>query len=145
MVTMITMVRVFCLTEVIADKAGPVNDYTDEFLKIRRKMVDQNSLEVSRLEKRLSKLTQLLATAPPESSFGLVQSLTGGSSHRKALEQSVVLWEDDNIVPKCPYCHQEFSSYTFRRHHCRLCGKVVCADPTTACSTEIGLNVVLCE
>ena len=60
---------------------------------------------------------------------------------RKTLEQSVVGWQDDSEVVRCPFCQQEFSSYTFRRHHCRTCGRVVCGDPTTQCSTEVGLDV----
>lgn len=62
-------------------------------------------------------------------------------NQRKELEQSVVTWEDDASVARCPFCLQEFSNYTYRRHHCRLCGRVVCGDPKTGCSSEMGLNV----
>ena len=102
-------------------------------------------MEVSRLEKRLTKLTQLLANPPPEpnpNSGGLLWSISGARNQRKQLEQSIVTWEDDASVLRCPFCQQEFSTYTFRRHHCRLCGRVVCGDPITDCSQEIGLNVV---
>lgn len=125
------------------DHNGTEVDHTKEVQAVRRQVVDKTYLEVSRLEKRLSKLTQLLAN-PPE------QSVTAGSimwpmaslkSQRKELEQSVVTWEDDSSVLRCPFCQQEFSSYTFRRHHCRTCGRVVCGDPRTECSTEVGLNV----
>lgn len=44
-------------------------------------------------------------------------------------------------MARCPFCQQEFSNYTFRRHHCRLCGRVVCGDSRTGCSSEVGLNV----
>lgn len=99
---------------------------------------------MSRLEKRLSRLTQLLATLPLEQ----VQSgaskrwpLSWQQDQRKTLEQSVVGWQDDAEVTRCPFCQQEFSTYTFRRHHCRTCGRVVCGDPATECSTEVGLDV----
>ena len=101
-------------------------------------------MEVSRLEKRLTKLTRLLANPPPEPSpnnGGLLWSISGARNQRKQLEQSIVTWEDDASVLHCPFCQQEFSTYTFRRHHCRLCGRVVCGDPITNCSQEIGLNV----
>lgn len=42
---------------------------------------------------------------------------------------------------ECPFCQQPFSNYGLRRHHCRTCGRVVCGDPETGCSTAIGLNV----
>lgn len=64
-----------------------------------------------------------------------------GKSYRKALEQSVVTWEDDASVTRCRFCQQEFSNYIFRRHHCRVCGHVVCGDLSTDCSKEVGLNV----
>ncbi|KAI6785506.1 Vacuolar segregation protein-like protein [Emericellopsis cladophorae] len=128
------------------DHNGLVVDHTSAFAAIRRERVERHTLEVSRLEKRLTKLTQILAN-PPErlasngSILSPVTNLAGQKNTRKLLEQSVVTWEDDSTVPKCPWCQQEFGSWTFRRHHCRICGRVVCADPQTACSSEVGLSV----
>ncbi|KAK3688911.1 FYVE zinc finger-domain-containing protein [Podospora appendiculata] len=129
------------------DHNGLVRDHTADFLAIRTKRVDRHRLEVQRLEKRLSKLTKMLAEAPHEASLNgssllsPVASLSGQKTQRKLIEQSVVTWEDDAAVSNCPFCKQEFRSWTFRRHHCRMCGRVVCADPETGCSGEIGLNV----
>ncbi|KAH8596153.1 hypothetical protein B0O99DRAFT_621154 [Bisporella sp. PMI_857] len=125
------------------DHNGHISDHSSDFLAIRRKKVDKAYLEISRLEKRLTKLTQLLANPPEDmqAANGTLLSLSGQRNQRKVLEQSVVTWEDDSKVGKCPFCHQEFGQWTFRRHHCRLCGRVVCSDPRTECSTEIGLNV----
>jgi len=133
------------------DHNGFLRDHTKEFTAIRRKKVDKQTLEISRLEKRLSKLTSLLVnppehvSAPSGGAGGLLSSVTSLSaqrnSQRKAIEQSIVTWEDDAKVPRCPFCQQEFGSWTFRRHHCRMCGRVVCADPQTGCSSEVGLNV----
>lgn len=125
------------------DHHGHIQDHTNAFASMRRKTVDRTTLEISRLEKRLTKLTQLLANPPEEmtASSGGILSLAGQKNQRKALEQSVVTWEEDTKVTKCPFCHQEFGQWTFRRHHCRLCGRVVCADSRTGCSSEIGLNV----
>ncbi|XXG95241.1 hypothetical protein Hte_001501 [Hypoxylon texense] len=125
------------------DHNGLIRDHTQEFAAIRRKKVDRQTLEVSRLEKRLTKLTQLLAHPPEEagaSGGASLLPLAAQRNQRKVIEQSVVTWEDDWKVAKCPFCQQEFS-WTFRRHHCRICGRVVCADLPTGCSSEIGLNV----
>ncbi len=107
--------------------------------------MDARYLEISRLEKRLTKLTRLLAGQIAEQggsgNSGLLWSLSGQRSQRKALEQSVVTWEDDASVAACPFCQQEFTNYSFRRHHCRLCGRVVCGDVRTGCSLQVGLNV----
>lgn len=125
------------------DHNGFTRDHTKDFQAMRRKKVDKAYLEISRLEKRLTKLTQLLASLPEESqgNNGGLLSLAGQKNQRKVLEQSVVTWEEDASVSRCPFCYQEFGSWSFRRHHCRLCGKVVCADSRTGCSSEIALNV----
>ena len=133
------------------DHTGVSIDHMSMFSGIRRKKVERHNLEVSRLEKRLTKLTKLLAN-PPESMsasngslLAPVSSFMGQKDTRKLLEQSVVTWEEDEFVVKCPFCQQEFGSWTFRRHHCRICGRVVCADPQTGCSLEVGLNINGCR
>ncbi|KAF2816893.1 uncharacterized protein BDZ99DRAFT_4012 [Mytilinidion resinicola] len=126
------------------DHNGFERNHFEDFASIRRKTVDKEYLEVSRLEKRLTKLTQLLANPPPDQSSGggsLLWPLSGAKAQQKLLEQTVITWEEDAKVSNCPFCQQEFSSYTFRRHHCRLCGRVVCGDARTGCSSELGLNV----
>jgi rabenosyn-5 len=127
------------------DHSAPERDHTKDFVALRRRTVDKAYLEVSRLEKRLSRLTQLLAHPPPpdndQSTSSFLWSLAGSKNHTRTLEQSVVTWEDDASVAHCPFCQQQFSQYSFRRHHCRICGRVVCGDPATNCSTAVGLNI----
>ncbi|KAI9269868.1 hypothetical protein BY458DRAFT_489974 [Sporodiniella umbellata] len=53
-------------------------------------------------------------------------------------EQSVTKWEDDKTVKKCPYCESTFTLIN-RKHHCRLCGKVVCGN--LRCSKMIPLFI----
>jgi rabenosyn-5 len=127
------------------DHTGLERNHFDFFKATRRKTVDKQNLEVSRLETRLTRLTQLLANPPPEApqSAGnfLWSSISGTKSQLRALEQSIVSWEDDASVTECPFCQQAFTQYAFRRHHCRVCGRVVCGDPATNCSSDIGLDV----
>lgn len=127
---------------------GLVRDLTDDFKSARMQTVDKAFLEVSRLEKRLTRLTQLLASLPVEqiqSNTSKIWSIAWQNDQRKALEQTVVSWQDDSSVLRCPFCQQDFTSYTFRRHHCRTCGRVVCGDPTTGCSTEVPLSITPCK
>ncbi|KAL2413714.1 Vacuolar segregation protein PEP7 [Exophiala dermatitidis] len=127
------------------DRHGVERDRMNEFEAIRRKRLSHKEMEVSRLEKRLTRLTHLLANPPdeiPQPTPNKRWSLNWvPTDPRKALEQSIVAWQDDAEVQRCPYCQQDFTQYTFRRHHCRTCGKVVCGDPVTACSTLVGLSV----
>ncbi|OAX83573.1 hypothetical protein ACJ72_02065 [Emergomyces africanus] len=123
---------------------GQERDHSSEFTELRRQKVDKAFLEVSRLEKRLTRLTQLLSTLPADqiqSGTNKRWSMAWQNDQRKKLEQSVVSWQDDATVPRCPFCQQDFTSYTFRRHHCRTCGRVVCGDQVTGCSSEIGLEI----
>ncbi|KAL5612873.1 uncharacterized protein BROUX77_003029 [Berkeleyomyces rouxiae] len=126
------------------DHHGVLTDHTDLFISVRTKKTERQNLDVVRLEKRLTKLTRLLAAPLDDQQPGAFvnsPALLTQKNQRKNLEQSIVTWEDDAAVPRCPFCQQEFGSWTFRRHHCRMCGRVVCADAQTACSSEIGLNV----
>jgi rabenosyn-5 len=119
-------------------------NHTAAFSTLRKQNVDKALLEVSRLEKRLSRLTQLLASLPVDqiqSGASKRWSISWQNDQRKTLEQSVVSWQDDAGVSRCPFCQRDFSTYIFRRHHCRTCGRVVCGDLETACSSEIGLNI----
>ncbi|KJR84904.1 vacuolar segregation protein (Pep7) [Sporothrix schenckii 1099-18] len=138
------------------DHCGVEADLTGGFMEVRKGRIERQNLEIARLEKRLTKLTQLLADPPPElvavagvgagsggtaNLLSPVSALSGHKNLRKTIEQSVIAWEDDSKVARCPFCQQEFGSWTFRRHHCRICGRVVCADPQTGCSREVGLSV----
>ena len=123
---------------------GTVRDKTDAFKAVRKQTVDKATLEVSRLEKRLTRLTQLLASLPVDqiqTGASKRWPLSWQSDQRKALEQTIVSWQDDSSVSKCPFCQQEFTGYTFRRHHCRTCGRVVCGDPMTGCSNDVPLTI----
>lgn len=129
------------------DHHGLERDHTAGFAALRKPRVERHNLEVARLETRLTRLTRLLAEAPDEtvssagSRLSQVAVLAGQRNPRKAIEQAVVTWEDDASVLKCPFCKQEFGTWSFRRHHCRICGRVVCADPQTGCSSNVGLKV----
>lgn len=46
---------------------------------------------------------------------------------RRASDLVLPLWQPDSDVAQCPVCHRQFT-FLFRKHHCRKCGRVVCAQ-----------------
>ncbi|KXN85490.1 Rabenosyn-5 [Leucoagaricus sp. SymC.cos] len=48
---------------------------------------------------------------------------------KRAMEQRITPWEEDSAVSKCPLCLASFHPLTNRKHHCRLCGRIICSLP----------------
>jgi hypothetical protein len=92
---------------------------TDDFAALRQKKIGLTSiaeLEKSRLLMRLSKL------------------LTVASLGKEA-EKTIVSWQPDKAASECHVCGETLTLLS-RKHHCRLCGQVVCIKPT--CFVELG-------
>lgn len=119
------------------DNSGTLRTLTEDFKAIRQQQIDVRELEVNRLEKRMTKLIQLLEPYCDDS--GLLNYTR--IQQRKQLEKSVANWQDDQEVVKCPICKNRFG-YSLRKHHCRSCGKVVCASHLTECSKDVQLSVL---
>lgn len=52
-------------------------------------------------------------------------------------DYSAPVWVPDSRANRCMRCNEAFAVWR-RRHHCRLCGDVVC----WACSTRVGVSLV---
>ncbi|XP_069785326.1 rabenosyn-5 [Narcine bancroftii] len=91
---------------------GVTRNVRSDFQRWRGARINHYVTEVNKLLIRLEKLTSFdrAATDPAK---------------RKALERMVVSWVSDRDVPCCPDCGSHFS-LTLRRHHCRLCGSIMC-------------------
>ncbi|KAJ1881643.1 carboxypeptidase Y-deficient [Coemansia sp. RSA 486] len=127
--------------------SGVSRDLTMSFVHLRRKAVSAAHLEGNRIEKRLEKLaiahgsvnsSQQTHTTGSSTASSVLQ-LSRGPSAVQAAEQMVVLWEDDNAVQSCPFCSKAFGMISSRRHHCRLCGRVVCHRPRCSAMLTIPL------
>ncbi|PPR08087.1 hypothetical protein CVT24_010548 [Panaeolus cyanescens] len=115
-------------------------------------------IERTKLERRLEKLVDLhfpidpppkspLSKRPTElkrpSSIFSLRNLTmedagdfwrgvvNGRTHTeiRVAEQRITPWQEDSTVNKCPLCLTPFHPLTNRKHHCRLCGQIVCSLP----------------
>ncbi|CAL8073025.1 unnamed protein product [Orchesella dallaii] len=113
--------------------SGVARSHFDEFYKIRSGRLERYASEANKLKIRLSKLIGGLEKFPnllSKSSAGLQDSVEW-----KAHEKSVVAWLDEKPVSRCPDCTQNFNILK-RKHHCRLCGSIICQD----CSMFIPLR-----
>ncbi|GAA5835296.1 hypothetical protein JCM9279_004500 [Rhodotorula babjevae] len=136
---------------------GVRRDRSDVFLAQRHKCSEARKLDEGRLARRLEKLVAL--HFPPEDEKGkasasakssplaslssLGDSLRGRTAKElwrtavsnvdvdvERAEQAIVKWQDDKDATHCPICTAAFG-VRVRRHHCRLCGRVVCFLPPT--------------
>uniref|UniRef100_A0AC35U8A0 FYVE-type domain-containing protein n=1 Tax=Rhabditophanes sp. KR3021 TaxID=114890 RepID=A0AC35U8A0_9BILA len=89
---------------------GYIKRHKNNFLAERSKCVSESALETNRLIIRLDKL---ITNTPDD------------VSKRKAFEKEVVPWISDKDVNRCSDCSNPFNM-TRRKHHCRLCGNVIC-------------------
>ncbi|XP_041350163.1 rabenosyn-5-like [Gigantopelta aegis] len=90
---------------------GVIRSHIETFKAKRDARVDHFVVETNKLLIRLDKL--IADDAPTE------------PSKRKAFEKSVVPWIPDSEVPACLSCARSFSLRR-RRHHCRICGGIIC-------------------
>ncbi|KAH8833947.1 FYVE-domain-containing protein [Flagelloscypha sp. PMI_526] len=105
-------------------------------------------VERTKLERRLEKIISLhfplQQNARPlkerrrtSSFFGslsasfIVPSMDDLDQALKEAEQRITPWEEDKHVNECWICQTSFHPLTNRKHHCRLCGRIVCALPVS--------------
>lgn len=100
---------------------GAIRSHLSDFKKHRAARIDHYVVEVNKLIIRLEKLTAF-------------DRMNTESTKIRAIEKSVVPWVNDQDVPFCPDCGSKFS-IRHRRHHCRLCGSIMCKK----CSELISL------
>uniref|UniRef100_A0A0N5B3B5 FYVE-type domain-containing protein n=1 Tax=Strongyloides papillosus TaxID=174720 RepID=A0A0N5B3B5_STREA len=86
--------------------------YKDLFIRERDKIVRQNTEDTNQLIIRLDKL---LTSCPDD------------LNKKKEFEKQIVPWTPDKDTNSCTYC-DAFFNITRRRHHCRLCGKLICSN-----------------
>ena len=74
---------------------------------------------------QLPNIARSRSLSAQSSSHSLLDSST--DDHEPSnLANSHIVWERDEDVPACRICGKEFNVLV-RRHHCRVCGRIVCA------------------
>jgi len=102
------------------EKGGVSRGHFAEFKKIRSSRVDRYATETNRLIVRLDKL---------------LENMPSEANRRREHEKNIVPWIDEDLVKLCPTCARGFN-IARRKHHCRLCGSVMCQD----CSQFVDFN-----
>ncbi|EJD52941.1 hypothetical protein AURDEDRAFT_54312 [Auricularia subglabra TFB-10046 SS5] len=112
---------------------GVYRPRTDEFIAARTAARDVGRIEQQRLERRLDKLIDLhfspAAAARPKPA--------GNRRASSFFELDITaapadLLRGDALAPACRLCGASFHPITNRKHHCRLCGRIICALPPKA-------------
>ncbi|CAL2041066.1 unnamed protein product [Caenorhabditis brenneri] len=101
---------------------GTIRSRTKEFMGTREMNINEVAVRTNMLIIRLDRL------------------INGGPKDkdpvkRKEFEREIVPWLDDAEASCCPLCAARFG-LTRRRHHCRLCGKVLCHNCSKFLSFE---------
>ncbi|KNE55864.1 hypothetical protein AMAG_01733 [Allomyces macrogynus ATCC 38327] len=115
------------------DAPYPYRRRTKPFFRRRKTHTERLHLETNRLQSRLRKLIEVNANP----------SLT--AAQLKSAEQELVRWERDEDVLSCSQCSTTFS-FLVRKHHCRLCGCVVCGRCSSTSALDVeSLRIRLCN
>lgn len=101
-----------------------MTSHTGIFLEERRKRQGRNK----RTNQVLIRLEKLIRNYPRD------------PAKRRLHEQRIVPWIDEDNVKLCPNCAKSFN-FARRKHHCRLCGGVICNDCSTPTSLDFARKV----
>ena len=107
---------------------------TFEFDELRRRKRDEQAMQALVLERRLKKLITWIVDQVKTT--GVVSTMRFNHMERELAD-----WENTTNVSECQYCHTRFGMFN-RRHHCRVCGDVVCGDYKKGCSMIVPIGVL---
>lgn len=105
---------------------APFKDYTFQFVAARDRFQRETNEKIASLIRRLSKLAAHQKDASPILPF-------------RVYERTIVEWEEDDRVKACFQCSEVFGALN-RKHHCRLCGRIICGE--SRCSRFVPITDV---
>ncbi|XP_075158754.1 rabenosyn-5-like [Haematobia irritans] len=117
--------RMNCFNFMDYQEVGQEHAHMDYFQSMRNPRLERYASETNKLIIRLHKLLKDMPT---------------DAVLRKQHEQNIVPWLDGSSVKLCPNCAKSFN-ITRRKHHCRLCGSIMCHDCSKFLAIEVALEL----
>lgn len=112
----------------------PLVDKTNDFIRMRKTKIEDESLRNLVLEKRVEKVfSWIVNTFNSSGKFS--------ETELRVFEAQLADWQDGHSVSECPICHTAFGFF-IRKHHCRICGDIVCGDLRKGCSMVVPLGII---
>ncbi|KAJ3301223.1 carboxypeptidase Y-deficient [Kappamyces sp. JEL0829] len=119
-----------------AQTMGVVRTRTASFLAVRAVKVAQTLMEVNKMEKRLERIASSIQEAQTSATLAVRASFLMGLT--KSAVEPIVEWAPDGSSTQCSQCATLFG-FVNRKHHCRLCGSLICHSCSS--SVEVGSDI----
>lgn len=123
------------------------HDLTTTFKQLRSEKLEHHELARGKSVKKFIKLVGLIADYYLKQNNSFFNYYNDRysliSKEREIIGQEN--WENDNHIHNCYICYTSFN-FLIRKHHCRLCGKIVCDDKfgeRKDCSLLIPIAILL--
>ncbi|KAL3233924.1 Vacuolar segregation protein PEP7 [Nakaseomyces bracarensis] len=105
---------------------GKYHDKTEEFSELRSKKLEDRNLRSLQIESRLVRLLNGMIYIAREYGDNALVTILRNNDISK-FEITVVPWKDSSMIKNCSICTRPFGFLNLsRKHHCRLCGIVIC-------------------
>ena len=116
-------------------------DRTMEFVNKRQEQLDLNKLHRTKVQRNFIKLANLMVEKKSVEKRSILSLFQMVDDDEKSITGAN--WAMDNNVTNCTICFTKFN-FLIRKHHCRLCGEIVCDDSNGVrrnCSMFVPLSV----
>ncbi|XP_061396436.1 rabenosyn-5 [Musca vetustissima] len=117
--------RMNCFNFMDYQEVGREQQHMELFQSVRNPRLERYASETNKLIIRLHKLLKDMPT---------------DAVLRKQHEQNIVPWLDGSSVKLCPNCAKSFN-ITRRKHHCRICGSIMCHDCSKFLAIEVAMEL----
>lgn len=130
-----------------------INDLSSDFKALRLKKLEENQLIRDKLIRKFIKLVDVIGEfyLHPEQyqKKSLLNYANTIDYELLAEKQKAIVgyenWENDQYIQNCSVCLVKFN-FIIRKHHCRICGKIVCDDKfgeRQDCSLSVPINIFM--